>query len=139
MITAKTEVRIRYSETDKMGYVYYGNYAQFFEIGRTNMLREFGMTYREMEAQGIMLPVRSMEIRYHSPAFYDDLLTVTTILREKPTKRLQFEHEIHNEEGKLIVTGKVELVFVDENRRRPTDAPDFFLKRIESFFENPNL
>ncbi len=136
MISATTEVRIRYSETDKMGYVYYGNYAQFFEIGRTNMLREYGMTYREMEAQGIMLPVRSMEIRYHSPAFYDDLLIVTTFMRKKPSKRLEFEHEIHNEAGKLIVTGKVELVFVSESTRRPTDAPEYFMKAIESFFEN---
>jgi len=136
MISATTEVRIRYSETDKMGYVYYGNYAQFFEIGRTNMLREYGMTYREMEAQGIMLPVRSMEIRYHSPAFYDDLLTVSTFLRKKPSKRLEFEHEIHNEAGKLIVTGKVELVFVSEKTRRPTNAPEYFMKEIESYFEN---
>lgn len=130
MISAKTQVRIRYSETDKMGYVYYGNYAQFFEIGRTNMLRDYGMTYRQMEDSGIMLPVRSMEVRYHSPAFYDDLLTVTTSIKEMPTKRLAFEHEIHNEAGKLVVTGKVELVFVSAETRRPTNPPENFMEKM---------
>lgn len=136
MISSKTEVRIRYSETDKMGYVYYGNYAQFFEIGRTNMLREHGMTYREMETEGIMLPVRSMQVRYHSPAFYDDLLTVTTYMRKMPTKRIEFDHEIHNEAGKLVVSGKVELVFVSGKTRRPTDAPKYFVDKIEEYFTN---
>ena len=134
MISSTTEVRIRYSETDKMGYVYYGNYAAFFEIARTNMLRESGMTYRDMETEGIMLPVRSMEVRYHSPAFYDDLLTVTTFMKKMPTKRVEFSHEIHNEAGKLVVSGKVELVFVSDKTRRPIDAPKYFVDKIQKYF-----
>jgi len=139
MISSKTEVRIRYSETDKMGYVYYGNYAQFFEIGRTNMLRDYGMTYRQMENEGIMLPVRSMEVRYHSPAFYDDLLMITTYIKTLPTKRLLFEHEIHNQEEKLIVSGKVELVFVSAHTRKPVDPPKEFMDKMLELMPKVNL
>ncbi len=125
-----TKIRVRYAEADRMGYVYYGNYAMYFEFARTEMLRSLGFTYREWEDSGIILPVREMYIRYHSPAFYDDLLTVRTIIRELPAARIRFFHEIFNEKGDLICKGNLDLVFVNRDTGRPTRAPKQFLDAI---------
>ena len=105
MYSAETQVRIRYSETDRMGYTYYGNYAQYYEIGRTELIRKFGMTYKSLEDSGIMLPVISLNIKYIKPGFYDDLLTIRTIIKEFPGTRIKFYHEIYNEQNVLINTG----------------------------------
>jgi len=118
-----------------MGYVYYGNYAAFYEESRTEMLRHNGMTYRELEEMGVMMPVLEMYTKYFQPAKYDDLLTVKVILREKPSIRIKFEYEIYNEEGTLLNTGMTQLVFVDMERNRPCKPPQAFMDKIGPYFD----
>ena len=131
-----TKIRVRYAEADRMGYVYYGNYAMYFESARTEMLRSLGFSYREWEDNGIILPVREFQIRYHAPAYYDDLLTIRTIIKEKPSARITFHHEVYNEKGDKTCTGSLVLVFVNSESRRPTCAPEFFLKALEEASES---
>lgn len=134
MFVNSMSTRVRYAETDQMGVVYYGNYPQFFEIGRVEALRSLGLTYKEMEARGIMLPVLKLEVKYVAPATYDDLIEIKTEIRSLPKTRITFHHEIRNEEGKLLTLGEVQLVFVDMKTRKPVMAPDYFLDLIEPFF-----
>lgn len=125
-----TQIRVRYAEADRMGYVYYGNYATYFEVARTEMLRSLGFTYKEWEDKGIILPVREMNIRYHAPSFYDDLLTVRTILKDLPTTRISFHHEVYNEKNDKLCTGNIDLVFINSKTGRPIRAPKEFLEAI---------
>ena len=131
-----TQIRVRYAEADRMGYVYYGNYAMYFESARTEMLRSLGFSYREWEDNGIILPVRELQIRYHAPAYYDDLLTIRTIIKEKPFARITFHHEVYNEKGEKTCTGSLVLVFVNSETRRPVRAPESLLKALEEVSEN---
>jgi acyl-CoA thioester hydrolase len=131
-----TQIRVRYAEADRMGYVYYGNYAMYFESARTEMLRSLGFSYREWEDSGIILPVRELQIRYLAPAFYDDLLTVRTILKDQPDVRITFHHEVYNEKSEKTCSGSLVLVFVNSETRRPTRAPKFFLKALEEASES---
>jgi len=117
-----------------MGIVYYGVYPQYFELGRVEAMRELGMTYREMEEKGTMLPVKHLEINYHGSARYDDLLTIKTTITELPGVKLTFNHEVLNEAGELLTTGKVVLVFVNSETRRPKKAPAYFLDTISLYF-----
>src|SRR4030042_4263920 len=98
MYCTEIQIRVRYGETDRMGYLYYGHYAEYFEVGRTEMLRSLGLTYKSMEDQGIILPVRSISINFKSPAHYDDLLTVKTCLRSFPEVKLDFSYEVLGED-----------------------------------------
>ena len=116
-------IRIRYGETDQMGIVYHGNYAQYFEIGRTEWLRKMGFSYKEMENQGIMLPVISLLINYKKSARYDDLIKVKTQLKKMPSARIEFDYEITNENDEILTTGNSVLVFMDVNKNRPTRCP----------------
>ncbi len=136
MYTAETQVRIRYSETDRMGYTYYGNYAQYYEIGRTDLMRQFGLTYKHLEDSGIILPVASLNIKYIKPCFYDDLLTIKTSIKELPGVRIKFEYEIFNEQKELVNTGDTTLVFVDDALRRPRKPPEEFIIEISKYFNN---
>ena len=138
MYIFETQVRVRYGETDQMGYAYYGVYPLYYEMGRTDMLRTLGITYKEMEARGILLPVASLSIKYVKPAYYDDLLTIRTILRKKPLLKLEFEYEIYNADQELLNKGDTTLVFIDAKTRRPTKAPDDFLEEIDKVF-NENV
>jgi acyl-CoA thioester hydrolase len=131
-----TKIRVRYAEADRMGYVYYGNYAMYFESARTEMLRSLGFSYREWEDNGIILPVRELQIRYHAPAYYDDLLTIRTIIKEEPSARITFHHEVYNEKGEKTCSGSLVLVFINSETRRPTRAPEFFLKALEEASES---
>jgi acyl-CoA thioester hydrolase len=131
------QIRVRYAEADRMGYVYYGNYATYFESARTEWLRKIGFAYREWEDKGILLPVRELKVHYHAPAYYDDLLTIRTIIKEKPLVRITFHHEVFNQEGEKTCTGSVMLVFVNSKTRKPMRAPDFFLKALEEYRDNP--
>jgi acyl-CoA thioester hydrolase len=121
-------VRVRYAETDQMGIVYYGNYAQYFEVGRVELLRECGMSYREMENSGVMLPVVHLEVNYKKSALYDELLTIETEVVEKPTVKIIFNHKIYNENRELLVIGKVILVFMDIETRKIKKAPSEILE-----------
>lgn len=136
MFSHDTQIRICYADTDQMGYVYYGNYPKFFEIGRVESLRSKGMTYKDMEKSGVMMPVSKMELKYIKPIFYDELITVRTILVSVEGARINFDFEVMNEKGKLCTLGSVQLVFVDMKTGRPCDAPEEFQKLFPSFFEN---
>jgi len=130
-LTNETQIRVRYGETDQMAYVYYGNYAQYFEVARVEWMRKLGISYKELEEQGIMLPVLKLEVNYHKPGKYDDLLTIKTIVKKKPSVRIEFHFEIYNEKEELITTGFTSLVFIDMKRNRPTKAPQIILNYFE--------
>jgi acyl-CoA thioester hydrolase len=134
MYVSQIQVRVRYGETDQMGYVYYGNYAMYYEIGRVESLRQLGMSYKELEDKGIMLPVLENRSKYLSAALYDDLLKIVTTIREKPGVRIKFEYEIFNEAEKLIHQGETLLAFVDKKTGRPCRPPKEFEKILEPYF-----
>ena len=131
--THKTKLRVRYGETDQMGYCYYGNYAQYLEVGRVEALRNVGMSYKEMEERGIMLPVSEFQINYLYPAKYDDELTIESKITLIKGSRMYFEHEIKNDEGRLISTSKITLAFVSKETMRPILPPESFLNLIVSY------
>jgi len=131
----ETHIRVRYAETDQMNVVYYGNYAQYFEVARAESIRNLGFTYKEMEAAGVMMPVVEMQIKFLRPAHYDDLLTIKTILRELPVDhRILFEHEVYNQEKKLLTLGKVILYFVKIGSFEKTIMPASLRSLIQTFF-----
>lgn len=123
-------LRTRYAETDQMGVVYYGNYPQYLELGRVEWLRAIGLTYKEMEAEGIMMPVVSLKIQYKKPALYDELITIRTKLKDLPSTKIEFDYEILNEKGELLSTANTILVFVDAKTFRPIRCPEKVLDLI---------
>lgn len=134
MFIYEHQLRVRYAETDQMGYVYYGNYAAFYEVARTEMLRQTGITYKELEDMGIMMPVVEMNTKYHLPAKYDELITIKTVIRQKPNVRIVFEYEVRNESGLLLNTGTTQLVFVDMVKNRPCRPPAIFMEKMTTYF-----
>jgi acyl-CoA thioester hydrolase len=124
------KVRVRYAETDQMGVVYHGNYAQYFEMGRVEWLRNLGISYKWMEDNGVMLPVVSLNINYKKPARYDDLLTIKTILKSQSTVKIEFDYEILNEKEELLTIANSILVFVDMKTGRPTAPPDYVKEKL---------
>ena len=136
MYESITQVRVRYAETDQMNVVYYGNYAQYFEVGRVESIRQLGYTYKDMEAEGIIMPVVELHIKYLRPATYDDLLTVKTIVREMPEEhRIEFFQEVYNEQEKMLTSGKVVLYFLDAATRQKTVMPSALKEKLLPFFE----
>ncbi|MCB0620456.1 MAG: acyl-CoA thioesterase [Saprospiraceae bacterium] len=135
MYTHEHQKRVRYGETDQMGYLYYGNYAFYYEIGRVELLRSLGFTYKAMEAEwGIMMPVTSLQMRFVRPARYDELITIRTTLREMPEKYITFHMELYNEAGKLVNGGAVRLCFVEVASNRTVAAPAFLRDALQPFF-----
>ena len=135
MFIAETNIRVRYAETDQMDVVYYGNYAQYFEVGRAESIRQLGFTYKDMEQNGVMMPVVEMQCRYLRPAHYDDLITVKTTLRELPTDhRIEFHHEVYNEQKKLLTTGKVVLFFLDIKTKAKAAMPADLKEALAAYF-----
>ncbi|MBK6835436.1 MAG: acyl-CoA thioesterase [Bacteroidetes bacterium] len=134
MVKKETTLRVRYAETDQMGYVYYGNYAQYYEVGRVEALRELGFSYKDMEEKGIMLPVLELNINYKKPAFYDDEITIVTTIKEIPSVRITFDYECYNSNKELLNTGKVTLVFIDKKTNKPCQPPAWFSEAIAKFF-----
>ncbi len=135
MFVAETQIRVRYAETDQMGMVYYGNYAQYFEVGRVESIRQLGYSYKEMEADGIIMPVVELHCKYLRSATYDDLLTVKSTVRELPSDhRIEFHQEVFNEKGKLLTVGKVVLYFIKAKDRQKATMPDTLRKKLEPFF-----
>jgi len=123
--------RVRYAETDQMGFVYYGNYAQYLEMGRVAWLRSLGISYKTMEEGGVMLPVVSMQLDFKKPALYDDLITVETKLKKSPTVKIEFDYNIYNEEKELLVIANTVLAFIDMKTNRPTRCPDYVLEKLQ--------
>lgn len=134
MYSHSTKIRVRYGETDQMGYMYYGNYAQYYEVGRVEMLRSLGMSYSSMEADGIMMPVLELKCKYIKPALYDQEITVKTIIKTLPGVRIFFEYELYNEKDELINIGATTLVFVDMKKNKPTNPPENFMEKLSVFF-----
>ena len=135
MFITETQVRVRYGETDPMGYLYYGNYAQYYEVGRVEALRALGLTYKEMEAvHYVMMPVMSLQMRYVRPALYDELLTVRTTVRHLPTDTITFYMEIFNEKKKLVNGGSVKLCFVDMKTNRTVAPPQYLIEKMSGYF-----
>jgi acyl-CoA thioester hydrolase len=136
MYAHEVQIRVRYGETDQMGYLYYGHYAQYYEVGRVETIRSLGLTYKEMEERhGIWLPVVSLETRFVRPAYYDELLLVRSELRDLPGQYITFHVEIRNEQRKLVNAGRVRLCFFDAQTKKVVHAPDFLLDKLRPFFE----
>lgn len=125
-----TNIRVRYAETDQMGIVYYGNYAQYLEQGRTEWLRELGFSYKWMEANNVHLPVVHFSIDYKKPAFYDDMLTVKTTLKQLPNVKIEFYYEVYNEQKQLLVTATTILVFINSTTKKIMKAPDYLMAKL---------
>lgn len=134
MYCTESQIRVRYGETDRMGYMYYGHYPEYFEVARTDMIRSLGLSYKEMEDNGIILPVRSLRVDYKTPAFYDEVLTVKSCLKTLPETRLDIDYEIRNSQNQIVCTGNTVLVFVDSKTRRVRRCPEFFLDAVRKYF-----
>lgn len=134
MFESESKIRVRYADTDQMGYCYYGNYPKYYEAARTDAFRENGCSYRTLEERGYMMPVVSMSIQYKRPAHYDDLVTVKVHVKEKPGVKMKFEYETYNEQGELLNTGETTLCFVNMKTKKPCMAPQFFMETIEKYF-----
>ncbi|MEH6682098.1 MAG: thioesterase family protein [Sediminicola sp.] len=130
MVLNEISFRVRYSETDQMGVVYHGNYAQYLEMGRVEWLRALGFSYKGLEAIGIMLPVISLHINFKKSAVYDDLITVATTLKKIPSVRIEFDYQIYNGEKEILAEANTVLAFVDMNTKRPMKCPSNILERI---------
>jgi acyl-CoA thioester hydrolase len=135
MFTHESRIRVRYGETDQMGYMYYGNYAEWYEVARVEMLRSLGMTYRSVEESGVMMPVLELKCKYIRPALYDEEITIKVTIAEMPATRIRFVYELSNESGTLINVGETTLVFVNIQSKRPCLPPADFLNRMKPFFE----
>ena len=134
MYSNDIQIRVRYAETDQMGYVYYGHYATYFEVARVEMLRSLGFTYRKLEEEGVILPVLDFSIKYIRPAFYDSLLTVTTVIKEIPVTKIRFNYETFNEKKELINVAETTLVFVNKSTGRPCRPPSDLLEALRRFY-----
>jgi len=136
MFESSTQVRVRYAETDQMDVVYHGNYAQYFEVARAEAIRQLGFTYKDMEAMGTYMPIVELHCKYLRPAHYDDLLTVKVILKELPADhRIEFNHEVFNESGKLLTIGKVVLYFINAATKEKTTIPALLYEKLKPYFE----
>ncbi|WP_339710121.1 thioesterase family protein [uncultured Kriegella sp.] len=124
--------RVRYGETDQMGVVYHGNYPQYLELGRVEWLRSLGISYKEMEKSGVMLPVISLCVNYKKSALYDDLITVKTQLKKPPLVKIEFDYEISNETGEILATANTILAFIDMKTNRPIKCPEYLLEKIKT-------
>jgi acyl-CoA thioester hydrolase len=137
MFTSETQIRVRYAETDQMNVVYHGNFAQYFEVGRVESIRQLGLSYRQLEATGIIMPVIEWSAKFLRPARYDDLLTIKTILKELPVDhRVEFHQEVYDESGKLLVVGNVLLYFLHAGTMAKTNIPKDLALKLLPFFTN---
>jgi acyl-CoA thioester hydrolase len=135
MFQHKTKLRVRYGETDQMGYMYYGNYAEFFEVGRVEMLRSLGLTYAGMEASGIMMPVLELNCKYLKPARYDEEITIVVTMAKMPGVKIHFKYELYNEKEELIHIGETLLAFINMKTNRPCLPSPEFIDKLKPFFE----
>ena len=136
MFSHTIEIRVRYSETDRMGYAYYGNYASYFEVARVEALRNLGINYKQLEYEGTLLPVSEFTIKYLKPAYYDDLINITVSISELPKARIRFLYESKNVKGEIINTGETVLVFVDKTTGKPKPAPSRILDKLKQFIHD---
>lgn len=135
MYVAETQVRVRYAETDQMGYAYYGNYATYYEVGRVEALRQLGFQYKEMEENGIMMPVTDLKCKFLKPARYDELITIRVIIKALPSVRMYFYYEVLDADGNKLNEGETTLVFINMSSNRPCKAPEYLLEKLSPYFE----
>ena len=131
MYSFETKVRVRYSETDQMSFVYYGVYAQYYEVGRVELLRSIGLTYKELEEAGFALPVVNLNINYKKPAYYDDELTIITTVKKLPSAKITFYYQMLNANNELLNIGEVVLVFINKDTGKPCFAPEMIISRFK--------
>ncbi len=134
MYQSETFVRVRYGETDQMGYVYYGHYAMYYEVARVEALRQLGLTYKSLEEMGIIMPVLENHSYFIAPGRYDELLRIVTTISEKPGVRIRFAYDIYNEKNELINRGETLLAFIDRKSGRPSRPPQIMLEVLKRFF-----
>lgn len=130
MIQSLTRIKVRYYETDQMGIVHHSNFIRYFEIARTDWLTQLNISYKDMEKEGIILPVISINCNYKQSAYYDDELTIETKLTKTPTVKIAFDYEIKNQENQLICNGSTVLAFLDKKTRKPIRCPEYILKKL---------
>jgi acyl-CoA thioester hydrolase len=135
MLSFETNIRVRYAETDQMGYVYYGNYATYYEVARVEMLRSLNFSYRELEASGVMMPVLELKCKYIRPARYDDFLTIKVKIEQKPSTRMIFQYEVFNQENTLLNIGETTLVFIDMKTGKVCEMPSVMQDLLGHYFE----
>lgn len=131
MILDEISTRVRYAETDQMGVVHHANYALYLEMGRTEWLRKLGISYKEMEAEGVMLPVISMNLNFKKSAYYDELIKVKTKLKKRPLVKIEFDYQIENQQGEILATASTVLAFIDMKTKRPVKCPDYILDKLQ--------
>ena len=135
MFSTSTQVRVRYAETDQMGVVYHSNYFPYFESARAESIRQLGLTYADMEKMGVIMPVIDVHCRYLRPAKYDDLLTIKTLLKELPVHhKVEFHHEVYNEQNELLATGKIILYIMEAGTMKRTTMPQQLLDKLQPYF-----
>lgn len=135
MFSSTTQIRVRYGETDQMGYLYYGYYALYYEVGRTDMIRQLGVSYKGLEEKGVIMPVAELKSKYIRPALYDDLITVKTILKEfPPDHKITFHSELYNEKGELLNLGSTTLVFLNARTREKLHMPEILQEKLKGYF-----
>ena len=135
MFVSSTQIRVRYAETDQMGVVYHSNFFPYFESARAESIRQLGYTYADMEKMGVFMPVVDVHCRYLRPAKYDDLLTIKTMLKELPIHhKIEFQHEVFNEEGELLAVGKIILYFMEAKTMKKTTMPVPLIDKLRSYF-----
>lgn len=140
MFSFDTQVRVRYADTDQMQVVYHAKFIEYFEVGRTDAIRSLGISYKDLEQQGTMMPVVKVECSYLRPAKYDDLLTIRTTLEAMPIgHRIEFGNEVYNEKGKLLCTAKIVLYFLDMQSREKINIPVILSDKLQPFFEKNKL
>ncbi|MDP4266461.1 MAG: thioesterase family protein [Bacteroidota bacterium] len=135
MVVSETKIQVLYADTDQMGYVYYGNFAKYYEHARTELLKKLGFSYKELESRGYGMPLLSLNINYRKPAYYDDTLTIKAILREKPTRKITFDYETYNQAGQLLNTATTELILTRLDNRKPTLPPYWYNEIFSKHFE----
>ena len=135
MFTSETKVRVRYAETDQMNVVYHSNFFLYFEVARTESIRQLGFTYADMEKMGIIMPVVDVHAKFLRPALYDDLLTIKTYLKELPdSHKITFHHEVFNEKNKLLCVGHISLYFLEKKSGKRFGMPDLLKEKLEPYF-----
>jgi len=135
MYSTTIDIRVRYGETDQMGYLYYGNYALYYEVGRTDAIRQLGFTYKELEDQGVIMPVAELQVKYLRPAYYDDVITVKTTLKELTTNhKIQFHSELYNQKGELLNVGVTTLAIIDAKSKTRMSLPEVMREKLAVYF-----
>ncbi|MCH7826814.1 MAG: acyl-CoA thioesterase [Bacteroidetes bacterium] len=136
MLIHKTNIRVRYADTDQMQFVYNGKYAEYFEVSRTEMMRELGLTYKVIEENGYQMPLIKIQIEYKNPAFYDELLEVETRVEKLPAVRVHLDYTVRSKERNVeIANGYTVLVFINSKTKKISRVPEFFLEKLRPIFE----